>query len=354
MGSLTTRFSAAMRAARACWLIAGARLRRKAFFCAALAGDSDINLCINSDLTVSCSCHDVDGTGRIGDLNRASLAEILQGATARQFRQQLALGRLPTVQCARCCDLRRVPREAALRLADRHRLPEFIMVENTSRCNLRCTSCPRPQIRKLRAKHSMSLGDVERVAREVRDAGITSIGYLNFGEPFLSKNIRRELEILRELNPRLHINTSTNGTAIDCDDKREAALLVDKIQISLDGIDQAMAARYQRGMDFARAFDNMRSLVEYRDRRGRSRPVIVWKYLLFWWNDRKEYLQTAVARGREAGVDEVFFEKTVSPFYGVSWRYYLGRLNGLGEKGDWGIRVPLRALAEACAEPARR
>ena len=245
VGELTTTVSAALRRARAWQLVAAARLRRRAFFCAALAGNSDINVCVNSDLSVSCNCHDVDGSGWIGHLGQSSLAEVFAGPVARRFRQELAAGRLPTPQCSRCCDLRSVSRDKALRLADRHRLPAFLMVENTSRCNLQCASCPRPQIRRLRAKPSMSLDDVRRVAQQVREAGVASVAYMNFGEPFLSKNIRQELEILREENPGLRINTSTNAMAIDCDEKRAAALLVDRIQIS--GRDRPGDGRYQRG-----------------------------------------------------------------------------------------------------------
>jgi hypothetical protein len=143
-------------------------------------------------------------------------------------------------------------------------------------------------------------------------------------------------------------NTSTNGMMIDSDEKREAALLVDRMQISLDGIDQAMAARYQRGIDFAHAYRNMKSLVDYRDTRGLARPQIIWKYLLFWWNDHRQHLQTALELGRQAGVDEMLFEKTVSPYYGISWRYYLGLLDNLGEKVAEGFRVRLCECEAPC------
>lgn len=350
MGNLSVKVSAGLRRIRRSYLTTKARLRGKAFFCAALAGGSEVNLCINSDLTVSCTCHDVDGTGHLGDLARDSLPAILSGPTAKRFREELARGRLPTPLCSRCGDLRTVRRDEAGRLVDRHRLPTFVMVENTSACNLRCTSCPRDQIRRLRAKVSMSLDDVRRVAQELSETGITRVGYLNLGEPFLSKRIGQELEILREVNPGIWITTSTNALLIDSDEKREAALLLDRVQISLDGIDQRMAAKYQRGMDFERAYRNMRSLVEHRNARGLDRPLIVWKYLLFRWNERKEHLQAAVRMGREAGVDKVFFEKTVSPVWGLPWRYYLGLLDGLGEKWDDGIEVDLRASAEPACE----
>lgn len=343
MDTYATRVAAWSRRIRKLFLDVTARIRRKAFFCTALAGNSDVNLCVNSDLTVSCNCHDVDGTGQIGDLSRGSLHDILSGEVAASFRQQLAEGTLPIANCSRCCDLRAVSREQASRLAFEFRLPRFIMVENTVACNLRCVSCPRTQIRRLRSRISMSLDDVRRVAGELRDAGVQRVGYLNLGEPFLSPNIRRELEIFREIHPQVWLATSTNGVPLETDDKREAALLLDSLQFSLDGISQEMVNKYQRGTDFERARRNMRDLVAYRDARTRTRPEIIWKYLLFRWNDRRTYLNKAIELAREAGVDRLLFEKTVSPFYGLSWRSYLGWLNDIGDDSLGNRSVVLRA-----------
>jgi len=93
----------------------------------------------------------------------------------------------------------------------------------------------------------------------------------------------------------------------------------------------------------------MKALVEYRNARGLARPTIVWKYLLFRWNDRRQYLRKAIEMGRAAGVDEVLFEKTVSPLDGLSWRWYLGLLEGVGQRCDGGMRVDLRdCRAPAC------
>ena len=347
----TATASALLRRIRRRYLELKAKSQGKAFFCAALAGRSQFNVCINSDLTVSCNCHDVDGTGHIGDLNRESLDEILSGPTAQRFREELGRGRLPIPQCSRCWDLVTAPKHEAPRMAQKSHLPKFIQVENISVCNLRCASCPRTQIRQLRRKPAMSPDDMQRVAEAIREIGVSAVGFVNLGEPFLSKNVRRELEILRESNPDLVINTSTNGMPIDTDEKREAALLLDKMQISLDGVDQRMAERYQRDIDFEKVHANMRALVEYRDARGLTRPHITWKYLLFRWNDRKEYLRKAIDMARDAGVDEIVFEKTVSPFYGVSWRYYLGLLKDVGDNHSWGIGVTLREHPEPVLEP---
>jgi len=70
-----------------------ARLKGQRFYCRALGGESDYNLTINCDLTVSCNCQDYDGSGHIGNLNKNSFKEVFFGPVARRFREELAKGK---------------------------------------------------------------------------------------------------------------------------------------------------------------------------------------------------------------------------------------------------------------------
>jgi len=351
MDTLAARASALFRRMKAGWLTAKARLSGRAFVCDALSGTSQINVCINSDLTVSCSCRDFDGSGRVADLNEDRLEDAFHGPTAAEFRAQLAAGRLPVTACARCWDLRMVSRDEAQRRQHDVRLPSFIMVENTSACNLKCVSCPRSSIQNMRRRRSMSLHDVRTVAEELNRVGVKEVAYLNLGEPFLSKHLQDELEIIREWNPGITINTSTNGVLLSTDAQREAALLFDHIQVSLDGMDQQTASRYQRNTDFDRVYENMKQLVAYRDERGLQRPRIIWKYLLFRWNERRKQMLAAVDLARAANVDELWFERTVSPFYGLPWRSYLGFNRDIGEDDEGERRIIFREAAETAKTP---
>jgi hypothetical protein len=78
-----------------------ARLKGQRFYCSALAGESDYNITVNCDLTVSCSCQDYDGSGHIGDLNKNSFQEVFFSPTANRFRAELAKGKLPIMTCTR-------------------------------------------------------------------------------------------------------------------------------------------------------------------------------------------------------------------------------------------------------------
>src|SRR5882762_6342996 len=95
-----------------------ARLRGQRFACRALAGESDYNITVNCDQTVSCNCQDYNGSGHIGDLKQNSFEEVFFGPVAQRFRTELAKGKLPIHSCTRCGDLMRVPKSEVKVAAD--------------------------------------------------------------------------------------------------------------------------------------------------------------------------------------------------------------------------------------------
>lgn len=306
------------------WKECRAQLAGRRFHCLALAGAVPDAVFVNCDMTVSCNCQDFDATGRLGDLRRQSFEEVFAGAIATEFRRSLAAGKLPISRCGACWHLRTCAPSEADALAQGWRLPKGLGVENTVVCNLRCRSCCREEVMRHRGgRVRLSLDDVTRVAETLSHLGAEYCGYYNLGEPFLSPTICEELRILRQLNPTMRLFTSTNGLALDTDAKREAALLLDEMVISLDGVDTAMVRRYQRGGDFDRAYENLRAMAAYRDARGRRRPTILWKYVLFRWNDAPATVRRAIALAEAAGVDGLQLTSSRTPLRGVSWRFHL-------------------------------
>jgi pyruvate-formate lyase-activating enzyme len=301
-----------------------AALSGRRFYCYCLAGKARDGIFINSDMTVSCNCQDIDGSGQIGDLHSHTLEQILSGAKADAFRRELAAGRFPTSRCSACFHLRTVRANQAERFSQLLDLPRGFSVENVSRCNLNCLACCRGQVATTRhGQDALSLADLEIVGATAKRLGATYCGYYNLGEPFLAKNIRAELEILRAHTPEMEILTSTNGLLLDTDEKREAALLADHVLFSIHGIDDAMVRRYQRGGSFVQAFRNMRNLIAFRNERGLQRPYIYWKYVVFRWNDRPDTIRRAIDLGREAGIDCLQFTFARNPISAISWRYLL-------------------------------
>lgn len=283
-------------------------LRREAYYCKALSGSSDYNICVNSDMTVSCNCVDIDGSGQIGDLSRNTLEEIFSGRTATRFRRRLARGIIPIRRCLTCRELTKTRRAEARSHVSNYTTPKRgIMVENTVLCNLHCINCSRKAILATRKKHRMSLNDIETVARNIQSSNIGVINFFNLGEPFLSDTIYEEIVILKKHNPTAALYVSTNGLLINQAKKREAALLVDYIFFSLDGATNESVNKYQRGGDFEATYGNMKELIRLRNARNQAHPVIDWKYVVFSWNDSESEIEKAVELARDAKVDILSF-----------------------------------------------
>jgi hypothetical protein len=188
----------------------------------------------------------------------------------------------------------------------------------------------------------MDLQRLDQMADLVSELGLEQLFYLNLGEPFLSPNIGQELPLLRKKNPNCRIVISTNGIVLNNDMKRQAALSASHLFFSIAGIDQAMLKKYEHYGNFEKAYGNMKALVDYRNARGLSIPLIEWKYLLFNWNDRRATILKAIEMAKAAGVDAISFWPTGNPFFGLSYRYRLGALNDIGVKNWKGREVDLR------------
>ncbi len=312
------------------WLELRAKITGRKYHCRALAGESDYNITVNSDLTVSCSCQDYDGGGHLGDLRKNSFEEVFFGPIAQKFREDLAKGKMPIPTCSRCGDLQRLKRGEQPSPA---RLPyRGMLLENTVICNVDCIGCAREGAANIRAGKMMPLAELSKMADLAARLGMERIFYLNLGEPFLSPTICQELPLLRSKNPNCYIRVSTNGVLLNTDAKREAALNLSDIQFSVHGISDAMCEKYMMRGSFEKAFDAMKKMVAYRDARGLKQPYLEWKYILFNWNDNPKTIARAIEMAKEIGVDIISFWPTHNPFYGMSWRYHLGLMNHIGVK----------------------
>lgn len=345
---LNWRVSTFVRWAKSRWLEVKAKLSGRKFTCVALDGDSEYNLTINSDLTVSCNCQDYDGTGHLGDLRKNTFEEIFFGPVAQKFRDDLAKGKIPIPTCSRCGDLRRLNRGET---PPKPHLPHRgILLENTVICNVDCIGCAREGAANIRTKKTMPLNELEQMADLTAHLGMERIFYLNLGEPFLSPAICRELPMLRGKNPNAYIRVSTNGVLLNSDAKREAALNLSDIQFSVHGISDEMCGKYMMRGSFEKAFDAMKQMVAYRDARSLKMPILEWKYLLFNWNDSPDIIQRAIGMAKDIGVDIISFWPTRNPFYGMSWRYRFGAFDKIGVASWKGREVILRPENAAAAK----
>jgi len=325
----------------------------KTFACRALNGDSNYNICINSDMTVSCNCQDYDGSGHLGDLTRQDFEDIFLGTKAQGFKAALSRLNFPATNCWACSDFMMLDKTEAKERNSRKKLPtKGIMVENTICCNLSCLNCDRERILKTRKKKSLSKADMESIADLLNKLEVEQVCFFNLGEPFMSNNVTKEIQILRKKNQKTRIVTSTNGYYLDSSDKRKAALLLDHIYFSIDGCDQETISKYQVRGDFERSYNNLKLLVSERKSENIFRTVIEWKYVLFRWNDHPSHINKAISLAKEANVDIISFWPGGANIQNQSFRYkYHPFYRNLGTKCWKGREIDFRKSFESSFPP---
>lgn len=313
-----------------------AKIFGKVFVCKAINGESDYNISINSDMSVSCNCQDYDGSGCIGNLNRSTLKEIFSGEQVNMFRKKLSYGRLPVPVCARCSELVFINKSELV--MNKYHVPrKGIMVENTVACDIMCKSCDRKSVLRCRKKIGLNLEDIMKISEEVSKNKIESVCFFNLGEPFLSNNICKELKTLKKGNKKINIIVSTCGLHLDTFSKRKAMKYINHVVFSIDGANNEILRKYQTNGNFDISYKNMKDLVNFRNKNN-LRGTIEWKYILFNWNDKKEYINKAIELAKEAGVDKISFWPTGNPFWGISWRYFIKNyFNEIGVKNNKGV-----------------
>jgi hypothetical protein len=169
---------------------------------------------------------------------------------------------------------------------------------------------------------------LETFCRVLNEVG-PHIKYLNFydyGETFMHRRATDMIRHAKSVNPDVTIICSTNGHFFRTPDQQRAIIEtgVDEIIFSVDGASQEVYEKYRVGGRFDIVVKAMRGLLEMRRAMGRDKPSVMWRYILFDWNDSDEEMARARALAREIGVDQFRWLLTDNPPDGCSKRFVPG------------------------------
>jgi hypothetical protein len=242
---------------------------------------------------------------------------VLVNARYQHIRAALRRGQMPWPEvCGRCAFLR--PYEDFSDPIDRRHLRK-IQVEPSLPCRLRCPGCSsHEQVQRRPRPLVLEPAAYERILSDLRDEefSVGEIEYCGQGEPLLHPNFPELVRLSRRYFPGTGQRLITSG---NFDFHRATGdEPLDEIMVSCDGIWPESYARYRVGGDVARAIQFMRDARAFR---GPPAPSVVWKYILFEWNDSPEELFAAQELAREIGVQALLFVYTHSA--GRSQRYTL-------------------------------
>jgi MoaA/NifB/PqqE/SkfB family radical SAM enzyme len=267
--------------------------------------------CILATGDVVCSCMDVEGFGKLGNVNQNGIYEIFHGSPFTRLRKQVMESSRGSY-CAwlNCnCPFKSIPIE--LLPYDARTLGiRKLRIETISYCNLRCPECSLTEWYSDQwkdAKHPrlahLSIDKIREILEDTKST-LREIWFYNYGEPFLDVNFPDILRTARSVIPQAFLYTHTNGTIFPkgWPDIIVGEGLLDAISFSIDGASQETYAMYRRGGNFQTAFENMVHVLELKRTLGKAKPDIIWQYILFEWNDSRGELEKAQTMAAEHGL----------------------------------------------------
>jgi radical SAM protein with 4Fe4S-binding SPASM domain len=133
----------------------------------------------------------------------------------------------------------------------------------------------------------------------------------NWGEPLLNSAIFSMIDYAAKKN--LGTNMSSNlNTVRESDVENLVASRLEYLVVSLDGITEEVYQHYRRRGRFQDVFENLRRLIDLRNRRGKKTPFVEWQFIVMKHN--KHQVDSARAMAKAIGVDYLRFIPVGLPF----------------------------------------
>ncbi len=142
------------------------------------------------------------------------------------------------------------------------RMIDYLRVSVTDRCNLRCVYCMPPGgIEKLNSDELLKYEDIVRIIEAGADLGLKKIRFTG-GEPLVRKGFVNLVKKTREIGAITDISITTNGILLDAfaASLKEAGL--DRVNISLDTLNEKKFEKITRGGDLNKVFEGIKAAQE--------------------------------------------------------------------------------------------
>jgi wyosine [tRNA(Phe)-imidazoG37] synthetase (radical SAM superfamily) len=211
--------------------------------------------------------------------------------------------------CERCAFLRSNERYRD-DLGARHIVK--LQIEPSLVCNLSCPCCSNSlQMRERKKPFIMPPELFRRLLCSLGEEGfiIEHVEYCGQGEPLMHPQFGQFVQSCRELFPDTKQRLITNGN-FDYAEKL-GGHFIDEIYVSCDGARQRSYERYRVKGNVSTA---LRFLGDAPSTASGSKQLLVWKYILFEFNDSEEEIFDAQQLAEEYGVDILLFVLTHSQY----------------------------------------
>ncbi len=285
------------------------------------------SMVLSSDGSVVCGCADPFVQRPLGNAAQQSLLEIWNGEGFQQIRRGVNAGDLAACGDCGLRELRPDPAPPTLPL-QLDRGPTRLFVEPSIVCNISCYKAVCNQENGIVGSRTSKLLPFWLFKKTMDELGpgLERLEFYNYGESFVNPNCYDMIAYAKERFPGLFIYASSNGLLFYNQSRREKLLKsgLDEIVFSIDGASAESYSRYRVKGDFELVTKNLRECVRLKRILGLQRPRIIWRYILFRWNDSHEEMTRALELAKKIGVDGFYWEITDHPPGTASERFVPG------------------------------
>ena len=180
-------------------------------------------------------------------------------------------------------------------------LPYAMSIEVSTYCNLQCTECPSGLRKFTRPTGRINQDFFNKIIDQIKNHLVYLTLYFQ-GEPYMHPQF---LSLVRYAHDKgIYTATSTNGHFLTTENSKatiESGL--DRIIVSLDGLDQQTYSTYRINGDVEKVKTGLRNLVTAKKENQSKSPYIILQFIVFAHN--KHQIDDVKAFGKEVGVDEV-------------------------------------------------
>ncbi len=272
------------------------------------------SITVHSDGNVSCGLDDPHGQRSFGNIHSQSIDDIFKNREYYNLQRKLWDGH----RCRDCGHFRPAQNTDFPTINSRPLLPSRLVIEATVRCNIRCPNPPclanNDPLETTRNADSLSLDAFKSVIDQL-EATLKTVHFYNYGEPFLHRQAEDMLLYLRQKCSNALVVTSTNGIPLSKAGRAEKLVLAapDRVTFTISGVTQETYSRYHITGQMSQALQGLKNVCEAKRLSGQSLPQVIWRYLVFHWNDSDEEIDAALAIARQFGVDKFSLYLTNTP-----------------------------------------
>lgn len=153
--------------------------------------------------------------------------------------------------------------------------PSYVEIEVTTVCNKKCIFCEHTHWNE--KQENVTLEQFKRMVDQFPT--LRWINVTGEGDPFLNKDFIKMLEYLKQKHVTTYFTDSFDMVTPDIS-KKLVDIGIDGIYISMDAATKETYDKIKVGCDFDRSVNNIKSLIDYKNKVGSPLPELCFRYVM--------------------------------------------------------------------------